>query len=37
MLVRTQSRDSIEKIKSNQPMTRHYTFAQTPPRIKQNQ
>ena len=33
--MRTQSRDSIEKIKSNHSRTRHYTFAKTPPRTKQ--
>ena len=37
MLVRTQSGDSIKKIKSNLLMTRHYTFGKTPPRTKQNQ
>jgi hypothetical protein len=37
MLVRTQSRDSTEKIKSNPQKTWHYTFAKTPPHTEQNQ
>src|SRR5580693_7135986 len=37
VLVRTWSRDSIDKINQNQSKTWHYTFAKTSPRIKQNQ
>jgi len=37
MLVRTQSRDSLEKIKPNPPKTWHYTFAKRLPHTKQNQ
>jgi hypothetical protein len=37
MQVRTQSRDSSEKIKSNRPITWHYTFAKMLAPTKQNQ
>jgi hypothetical protein len=37
MLVRTWSRDSIDKSNQNQQTTWHYTFAKTSPYIKQNQ
>ena len=37
MLVRTQNRNSIGKIKSYSQIKRHYTFAKMTPRSKQNQ
>jgi len=37
MLVRTQSRDSIENIKPNPALVWHYTFAPAPLSNKQNQ
>jgi hypothetical protein len=37
VLVRTWSRDSTEKIKSNRRKSWHYTFAKTTPRTEQIQ